>query len=139
MASEFAVLIAAAGVLPASQRAEWSTNPCESVPETPAMAAPLVDDDVEGTLVDVVAEGVLDGAVDDGVEADGTVDVTVVIDGGGAARGVDGPVLLLPPVKTTTMASNAARANVDNVPANNAACPLLIRDRLGVGGGGAGM
>lgn len=132
--------MAAAGVLPASQRAEWSTNPCESVPETPAMAAPLEDDDdVDGALVDVVVDEVRDGAVDEGVEADGTVDVTVVIDGGGAARGVDRPVSLLPPVKTTTMASNAATANVSNVPASNAACPLLIRDRLGVGGGGAGM
>src|ERR1700712_5134075 len=98
------------------------------------MAAPLVDDDddVEGALVDVDVD-VLDGAEED--EADGAVDVTgVVVDGGGAANGVDGAVLLLPPVNTTTIASKAASANVRSVPASNATWPLLIRDRLAGGG-----
>lgn len=88
MASELAVLIAAAGVVPASQRAEWSTNPCESVPETPSMDAPFADGDVVGALVEEVVDDVVDVS-----EADGTVDVTVVVNGGGAAKGVDGPVL----------------------------------------------
>ena len=55
--ASLAVLIAAAGVLPASQRAEWPTKPCASVPDTPGRGVPLVDGDVVVGVVVVVVDG----------------------------------------------------------------------------------
>src|ERR1700712_5456401 len=92
------------------------------------MDAPLVD----GVVVVVDVDEVLD-EVEVSDVADGTVEVTVVVDG--AASCVEGPVPVLPPVKTTTMASSAASANSEIVPSSSAIC---VRPNLGLRGGDDG-
>lgn len=82
---EFEVLIAAAGELPASQRAVWPTNPCASVPDTPEMGSDLADGDV--VVVDVL--GVVLVVVDGDSSSVGVV-VTVIVEGGGTASLVCG-------------------------------------------------
>ena len=120
-AIEFEVLIAAAGVLPASQRAVWPTKPCASVPDTPEMGSELADGDVVVVLVDAPSDGVV---------------VTVVVSGGGAASLVCGadPPPWSP--KTSTAASTTAAVNITMVAATNATCVVPNRDFLRGGAGG---
>jgi hypothetical protein len=121
---EFEVLIAAAGVLPGSQRAVWPTKPCASVPDTPEMGSELADGDVVVVLVDV-----------DGDSSDGVV-VTVVVSGGGAASLVCGadPPPWSP--ETSTAASTTAAVNITMVAATNATCVVPNRGFLRGGAGG---
>src|SRR5690349_14200747 len=102
---EFDVLIAAAGVLPASQRAVWPTNPCASVPDTPAMGSDLVDGDVVVVVVGVV--GLVLVVVDGDSSSVGVV-VIVVVEGGGTASLVCGADPPPRSPKTNTEASTRA-------------------------------
>src|SRR5690242_2128759 len=120
--------MAAAGVLPVSQRAVWPTKPCASVPETPAIGAPLVD----GVVVVVVVDGVVVASSDVG----GVV-VSVTVDGGGTATVASG----LPPLEwspnASTAASTTAAVNSTTIAATRPTCVLVKRDaRTGAGGWG---
>jgi hypothetical protein len=142
MASEFAVLIAAAGVLPESQRAVWPTKPCASVPDTPGMAAPLAVGDVDVVLgvdegvVDGVVVAVVDGAVVDSSSVGDGVVVTVVVDGGGTASRVCG--VESPPDDARIVASTAAIPNSRIVATTRTICVVPNRDFRGGADGGAG-
>jgi hypothetical protein len=133
---EFAVLIAAAGVLPASHRAVCPTNPCESVPDTPAMGSDLADGDV------VVVPGVVLVVVEDDGAGDSSSDVgvvvTVVVDGGGTASLVCGADPPSCPLKANTAASATATMNITAVAATSATCVRLNRDFL-AGGSSRGI
>lgn len=125
MANEFAVLIAAAGELPASQRAVCPVKPCPSKSESPAIAAPLVDVVVDGVEDVVEVEDVVSSDDDD----DGAV-VTVVVDAGGAANGLCGADSGPPPLDTITAANPAATPSNTTVPAMSAFSVRPNRDRL---------
>lgn len=125
MANEFAVLIAAAGELPASQRAVCPVKPCPSKSESPAIAAPLVDVVVDGVEDVVEVEDVVSSDDDDGA-----VVVTVVVDAGGAANGLCGADSGPPPLDTITAANPAATPSNTTVPAMSAFSVRPNRDRL---------
>src|SRR5690349_12229085 len=134
-ASDCAVLIAAAGVLPASQRAACPTNPCPSVPDTPGSGVPLV---VGVVVVAVVVVGV--------VVVDGeTVSVCVVTDGGGPAMVVGGGVAVSWRPLNSCIASTTATANSRIVATTSATWLVLYRDlratgsAVGIAGGGYGV
>jgi len=124
MANEFAVLIAAAGELPASQRAVCPVKPCPSKSESPAIAAPLVDVVVDGVEDVVEVEDVVSSDDDDGAV------VTVVVDAGGAANGLCGADSGPPPLDTITAANPAATPSNTTVPAMSAFSVRPNRDRL---------
>ena len=126
MANEFAVLIAAAGELPASQRAVCPVKPCPSKSESPAIAAPLVVVVVDGVEDVVEVEDVVSSDDDD----DDAVVVTVVVDAGGAANGLCGVDSGPPPLDTITAANPAATPSNTTVPAMSAFSVRPNRDRL---------
>ena len=131
MANEFAVLIAAAGELPASQRAVCPVKPCPSKSESPAIAAPVVDVVVDGVEDVVEVEDVVSSSDDDdGDDGDGDVVVTVVVDAGGAANGLCGADSGPPPLDTITAANPAATPSNTTVPAMSAFSVRPNRDRL---------
>ena len=122
-ASDSDVRIAAAAVLPSSQRAECPTKPWESVPETPLIGFPFV---VVAVVVDVVVSWSDDVASGEGDDV-----------GGGAASRDVGAVLLSPPLNTSTSASTTAAVNSTIVATIRPTWPWLNR-RAGRCGRGCG-
>ena len=136
-AREFAVLIAAAGVLPASQRAVCPTKPSASVPDTPAIGAPLVVGDV-----DVVVGAVVDGVDVASSDVGGVVvSVIVVADGGGGAATVvcgSEPPEWSPNASTVARITAAVTSTMMATTSPTCVGPKRVL-RAGGGGSGAGV
>ncbi len=115
--------MAAAGVLPASQRAVWPTNPCASVPGDPRDGfgtGRTATSSWAWCLIDV-----------DGDSSDGVV-VTVVVSGDGDGDGTASLVCDAEPPpwspKTSTEARTTAAVNITAVAATSATCVGPNRD-----------